>query len=421
MRIPNGIIFIWTGTNATIPAGWSRDTSMDDTYPKGTANATNPNVTGGATTHSHTSPSHTHGLGTNHTHTITLAAASGTAQGTGNSSNAAQIGHNHSAVTSGALQSGSVSSVAATYGAFANDPPYAKVIYVTPTTFVTFLPTGIITLADAAAPSGMKICDGTSGTPNLVDKYLKGAPAGADADTSTVMGTLTDIHPLSHTHTTSHTHGSTVTGNPTSLTAQLQSGSAVTMGNHTHTVTPDAATPSTVNNVTLTTTETVEPAYTKLLALQVSASMPVPKSIIGMWKGLLSAIPAGWILCDGNGGTIDMRDRHLKITGTVGAVGATGGSNTHVHAAQTHNHVISHSHTVPAVGHAATSDTVGSSPNSATKVGATHTVSTNAQNLTLDNASTTADSANNEPVFRTVAFIKLAYRVNTGGILLNYL
>ena len=59
MNIKNGIIFIWTGTNASIPTGWSRVTSMDDKYLKGTANGVNPNVDGGATTHTHTSPTHT--------------------------------------------------------------------------------------------------------------------------------------------------------------------------------------------------------------------------------------------------------------------------------------------------------------------------------------------------------------------------
>ena len=54
MAISNGVIFIWTGTNASIPAGWERVTSLDSKYPKAITNtSTEPNTTGGSDTHSH--------------------------------------------------------------------------------------------------------------------------------------------------------------------------------------------------------------------------------------------------------------------------------------------------------------------------------------------------------------------------------
>ena len=58
--VPNGVIFIWTGTNASIPTGWERVTTLDGRYIKATANAVNPNVTGGNATHTHTSTAHTY-------------------------------------------------------------------------------------------------------------------------------------------------------------------------------------------------------------------------------------------------------------------------------------------------------------------------------------------------------------------------
>ena len=421
MIIKNGVTFIWTGTNASIPSGWSRVTGLDGNFPKGSDAGVDPNGTGGAATHTHTSPSHTHGLGTSHAHTITFAGAAGTAQGTGNSSDGAQIGHVHANLASGALTSGSVSSVAATYGACSNNPPYYTVIYITPTADLNsgILPAEVIGLADAAAPSGFFVCDGNNSTPNLVALYLPGAAGGANAGGT--GGSTSNTHALSHTHTTSHTHVASTSAGPSTMTADIQTGSNTGVGSHTHSVTLNAATPSTADTVSLTPSEVVEPAYTKLLAIYSSASQVIPKKIIALWLGTLANIPHGWVLCDGTGGTIDMRSRHLKITATVGEVGNTGGSNTHTHAAQAHNHVISHNHTASAATHSGAVDTVGSSPNSATKTGATHALSTDNQNLTLDNANTTADSSNNEPLYRTVAFIKLIKFLNKPDFLQNFI
>ena len=68
--ISPGIILIWTGSNASIPSGFTRETSLDSKFPKAWG-AENPNTTGGSDTHSHTSPSHTHTM-VSHSHTVTL-------------------------------------------------------------------------------------------------------------------------------------------------------------------------------------------------------------------------------------------------------------------------------------------------------------------------------------------------------------
>lgn len=66
-----------------------------------------------------------------------------------------------------------------------------------------------------------------------------------------------------------------------------------------------------------------------------------------MWGGLVASIPAGWLLCDGQNGTPDLRDRFIK--GATGNPGLTGGTATHAHAA--HTGVISHTHPVTDPGH----------------------------------------------------------------------
>lgn len=419
MTLKNGIIFIWTGTHASIPAGWSRVTDMDDKYPKGTADVTDPNTTGGNATHSHTSPTHTHTAGA-HTHGITLGTGSGGGGAATSGSNAQVVGHTHGGMTSGAVASFSASSVAATYAAISNNPPYSTVIYITPTTAVSKIPAGVVGLADEAAPANFAACDGAGGTPNLVGKYLLGAATAANAGTT--GGSTTNTHDLTHTHTTSHTHAAASSGGGANTGGGTGGSGYVTPG-HVHSVTLPAAAPSTADTPSVVTAETVEPAYTKLMAIQASAETSAPYKIIALWLGTLANIPRGWKLCDGTGGTIDMRDRHLKITATVGEIGNTGGANTHTHASQNHTHaVLSHTHntSIDHTGHTNVnkSGTSGTAPATS---GTTHSITTVSGDLALAAGATTADSANNEPPYRTVAFIKLVSISNPGEFILNFI
>ncbi len=52
----------------------------------------------------------------------------------------------------------------------------------------------------------------------------------------------------------------------------------------------------------------------------------LPAGLISMWAGLLSAIPAGWALCDGNNGTPDLRSKFIKGAAAGADPGATGGA-----------------------------------------------------------------------------------------------
>ena len=58
------------------------------------------------------------------------------------------------------------------------------------------------------------------------------------------------------------------------------------------------------------------------------ADIEVPIGSIVMWSGAIGTIPAGWQLCDGSGGTPDLRDRFLVGAGNSYAVAATGGAAT---------------------------------------------------------------------------------------------
>lgn len=56
----------------------------------------------------------------------------------------------------------------------------------------------------------------------------------------------------------------------------------------------------------------------------------LPAGVIVMWGGLVANIPSGWLLCNGQNGTPDLRDRFIK--GANGEPGGTGGAATHTHA-----------------------------------------------------------------------------------------
>lgn len=70
--------------------------------------------------------------------------------------------------------------------------------------------------------------------------------------------------------------------------------------------------------------------------------MPLPAGFIVIWSGAIVDIPDGWILCDGNNGTPDLRSRFVRGAGGAQNPGDTGGSFTHTHAftGDGHNHTL---------------------------------------------------------------------------------
>jgi hypothetical protein len=95
----------------------------------------------------------------------------------------------------------------------------------------------------------------------------------------------------------------------------------------------------------------------------------LPAGLIVMWHGLLANIPSGWVLCDGQNGTPDLRSVFVKGAAAGQNPGATGGSATHTHdnhaalshagaavadhASHTHTYtdVVNHTHTITDPGH----------------------------------------------------------------------
>jgi hypothetical protein len=91
-------------------------------------------------------------------------------------------------------------------------------------------------------------------------------------------------------------------------------------------------------------------------AIDADLKAVIPTGIISLWSGAATAIPSGWILCDGANGTPDLRDSFLVGAGNTYAVGATGGSASQTvtvagHALTTAE-MPSHGHGVSDPGHA---------------------------------------------------------------------
>ena len=54
----------------------------------------------------------------------------------------------------------------------------------------------------------------------------------------------------------------------------------------------------------------------------------IPTGLISLWSGSIASIPTGWVLCNGNNGTPDLRDRFVIGAGSSHNPGATGGTNS---------------------------------------------------------------------------------------------
>ena len=89
-----------------------------------------------------------------------------------------------------------------------------------------------------------------------------------------------------------------------------------------------------------------------------AAGGAIPSGGIILWSGAADAIPSGFVLCDGNNSTPDLRNRFVVGAGSVYSVNATGGSAdatlvSHSHTINNHTHSVSgntgndsHSHTI---------------------------------------------------------------------------
>ncbi len=211
---PAGLIVI--STNGVIPSGWVRcdgTSGTPDLRGDFLMGSIIPGSTGGSETHRHTYttvPIHTHSLsysGGSHNHgayggTMTVkdddlltvaydvvTVASGTTA-------SSTYSHAHSIPSAGS------STCYTTYQS--NLPQYVAVDFLMSTSATDALPEGIVAMWDGSVssiPYGWASCDGTSGTTNLVGRFVRGRNSEA-------IGTLGGSQNHQHSYSTmpSHTH-----------------------------------------------------------------------------------------------------------------------------------------------------------------------------------------------------------------------
>jgi hypothetical protein len=413
--IPNGLIFLWPSTNASIPAGWDRVTELDATYPKGIPDgSTQPGTTGGAALHTHSLTAHSHD--TSHGHTVT--GASSAAVGSFSSSDGAvgttaiAASHTHTipAANSATVPSGST---APSVDFPNNDLDRFFQIFVKSNGQPLGLANGMVGIAPDISMSGW------TNYANSEERFLKGAAPGGDGGTASSSTLNNHTHAIgAHTHASashSHTHNnaSTVTSN---LSLFAGASSAVWSASHAHAVTGGSTNSGSLASGGSGTSGAsslgaTEPPHTRMrFKLNTSGGLSLPVGIIGIWRGSLGSIPSHWELCDGTSGKPNLLGQYVK--GAATSIGTTGGSlNPHNHTSPSHTHTTtSHTHTI----------TVGTQTGAVANVSTTATVSvangthththgaTDATTPTVGSSTSgTLVSTTTEPLHEEVAFVQL--------------
>ncbi len=214
----------------------------------------------------------------------------------------------------------------------------------------------------ATIPANWVLCDGGGGTPNLIARFLRGAPAATEPGTT--GGSDSHTHPSmtsagGHTHTANtgdnhshkvgdagnHDHGYGSPDYTKSGTARYSHyGSA---GGHNHTTNLDGGHTHTMDTQGAHThpisTDDGRPPYYEVAFIQAGAGAAVDIGLIIIWTGLLANIPAGWALCDGGDSRPDLRASFIRGVNTnLTDPGGVGGNATHGH---TETNAAAHKHT----------------------------------------------------------------------------
>lgn len=415
----SGVIIPWPSTNASIPAGWTRVTTMDDRYPKGTAAGVEPNVTGGAATHTHTDPGHTHSIAL-HTHT-----GGNTGDNLimpllneyGQPNNSLLVGpttggnialHTHSLGTLSSV-SGTSGSTVGVWQSAANDPAFYRVIWIQSDGTTSGLPASSWAFWD----NTVSLPTSWSNPAAARNVFPKGAVAAGDGGLSGGGA---------HTHTAnSHTHGlgthahTGTTGAPSTVNGASSPHAFNASNTHTHTYT-SAATASTSGSATSADSGSTsyEPTWAKLAVVQNDfGAGDIQARHAALWLGALASIPSGWQLCDGTNSSVDMRGKFVKGANDISEIGNTGGTAGHSHTdAASHTHSVAHTHNVTVNGSTDNPASLTQFAGSGTFYASIHgghshiAVATGSDGGTSGGtAQTSPSTADTQPSFRTVAFI----------------
>jgi hypothetical protein len=325
VAIARGIIVCWPSTNASIPAGWTRETSLDGFYIQGAAAAADADLTTvrGNASHTHTSPNHTP-LQDFHVHNLTDGGNDGSSLVAGSGTPAVQDSpstHLHPTPTDDGT-TGTNDPVAITVDAATNDLTYKKVIFIKSAGSPTSIPFNAYSFfeSDTLPASWTRVVGNT---------YLKGAAAAGDGGATGGSTSHNHTSPA-HTHT-QQAHSHTGNSGPIDLGVSRKSvaGSTVAKGAHTHALTGNANTATNQSVTTTISTTTAEPVYKKLNVISNGKTGgDLPDKIIALWGGTNAGIPKAWARYTSMDGKF-----HKGANADGESNVSTGGSLTHTHTA----------------------------------------------------------------------------------------
>lgn len=402
MAVASGVIVAWPSTNASIPAGWVRETALDGRFVKMVAlAATNPGTTGGSATHDHPLTAHTHPI--SHSHSGTVDAETNAASDDSTASGASGAPHDHTYTMSDpgltSAASGAVTSATGT-----SEPPQLVVIFIKSDGTPTGLPNGSLAFFNATAPSGWT-AHATSAS-----RFWKGAATAGDGG-ATGGTSNAHAHTSAHGHSSpgSHTHPIS-TSNNSNNEGDDDAGTS-SAGIHSHGGTSDGGTtPGLTSDATAVSNGDAEPPWTKLRAIEnTSGAASLPTNVIALWLGLAASVPTHWRTCDGNNGTPTLLDRFIKGASADGEIGNTGGTLTHTHA-YTHGHTAdaAHGHTGTTGNPSTTVSNAGSGGDNIAFNPHQHTIpASNSVTPSVTNTATTLSAnTDNRPAYTEVHFIQ---------------
>ena len=157
-----------------------------------------------------------------------------------------------------------------------------------------------------------------------------------------------------------------------------------------------------------------------IIGVSPPAATPIPSGAILLWSGSIGSIPAGYVLCNGNNSTPDLRDRFIVGAGSTYAVDATGGSAdatlpTHTHTATSTSTSTDSGHTHPTVGGTGNASGGGGSFTAAFVDGITHTSTsgTSTANVTTTTTTTNANAGTSGTNANLPPYYALAYIMKT--------
>ena len=236
---PDDCVVFWNSTTA--PTGWGQHGGSVGKFIRGTSSGGNGGGTGGGS-HNHSTNSHSHG-GVSHDH---AAATSGNASPTvtipSGYPHTSNPNHTHSVD----LSSGSPSLSGAgggTSGSTSYEPPYRSLWGLENTSGGdSWLEEAIVLWVGSysSIPDDWVYCNGSNGTPDMRDKFIK--TSGSGGSTTTTGGGNGHSHsaPGGHGHGWSHTHSFGTTGSSGNINLEGARGGAdqnyaYTPGNEAHT------------------------------------------------------------------------------------------------------------------------------------------------------------------------------------------